>query len=363
MKTALYKLILALILLPAVSLANNDFDGKYTKKKKIKKEYKVSPGDLLRINNSYGNINLTTWDENRVVIEVEIKTNGDNEERVAEKLRQIDVAFDQTEGAVTAKTLLENSDKSWWNSFFNEDDNVNFEINYHVKAPVTNDVELINDYGGINIDRLRGNARISSDYGRIIIGELLGDKNILNFDYTRNSTINYIKKAEINADYSEFTIDEAGTISLEADYTDSNFGKIKNLVFNNDYGSLKIDRLKNLKGEGDYLSVEAGNLYGTLNLSMDYGSLLVDRLMASLSKFALDTDYTSVKLGYDKEAPFNFEVSTSYGEVNGLDQEGFTLNKKIQSSGDNYYEGHYLSGNTGGMIRIDSSYGNVNFTR
>lgn len=362
MKPIFYKILVAFVLLPAISMANYEFKGRYTKQKKISKEFKVSATNLLAIDNSYGNIDITTWDQNRIVIEVFIQTNGNDEESVAERLQEINVEFNQSGGKVSAETILEKSrNTSWWSNLFGSDSNVNMEINYRVKAPVTNSVDLSNDYGSINLDRLTGNARISCDYGRLLIGELRGNDNSLNFDYTRKSSIGYVKRAKISADYSEFTIDEAGTLDVSADYTDSHILKVENISFNNDYGSFKIDRLKNIKGDGDYLGVKLGLIYGTVILNMDYGSLSIDKMMPSLKNLDLDTDYTSIKIGFDKDAPFTFEVNTSYGGVKGIDQNGFSINKRNQSSGDNNYSGHYLSENSGGKVKINSSYGSVTF--
>lgn len=362
MKTTLYKLLFALVLVPTLACANDVDKGKYTKEKKIKKEFKVSANDLLKIDNSYGNLDITTWDENRVVIEVFIETNGNDEENVQKRLDEIDVAFNQTTGVVSAKTLLERSDKSWWSNIFGDNNNVNIKINYRVKAPVTNNVNLSNDYGSINLDKLKGDAVISCDYGKLMIGELLGDNNRLSFDYTNNSTIGFVKRAKINADYSEFNIDEAGTLELSADYTESNIQKVENLGFTCDYGSLKVGKLRNIKGRGDYLGVKLGMVYGTVDLVMDYGSLAIDKIMPGLRSMDITTDYTSVKIGYDKEAPFSFDISTEYGGIKGLGGNGFSVNKRNQSGSDNYYQGHYLSGNSGGNIRIKSSYGSVTFT-
>lgn len=362
MKTTLYSLLTAFLLVPLVSSVNPEFTGRFTKQKKIKKEFNVSANDLLKIENSYGNIDVTTWDKNQVVIEVVIQTNGNDEEKVQERLEEIEVAFNQTAGEVSAKTLFEKEESSWLSNLFGSSSNVNMEINYRIKAPATNNVSLVNDYGGISLDNLKGNANISADYGRILIGELHGENNILNFDYTRNSTIGFVKRAKINADYSEFVIDEAGTLDLSADYTESVIHKVENISFNNDYGSLKIDKLRNIKGQGDYLGVKLGGVYRSLDLNMDYGSLVVERIMGSLKEFDVESDYTSIKIGYDKSAPFSFEVATAYGGISGINDEGFTINTRNQSSGDNYYKGHYLSGNTGGRINIDSSYGSVTFT-
>ena len=83
--------------------------------------------------------------------------------------------------------------------------------------------------------------------------------------------------------------------------------------------------------------------------------------MPSVRDVGIESDYTGIKIGYDKEAPFAFQVNTSYGGVKGLDRNGFTVNKRNQSSGDSYHEGFYLSDNTGGKITIDSTYGSVSF--
>lgn len=363
MKAQLYRILFALLLVPAITFANNGFKGKYTKKKEIKKEYTVSANDLLKIDNSYGNIDITTWDQNRVEIEVIIKTNGNDEEKVEDRLKEIDVQFNHNSDGVSAKTIFEHSNKSWWSSLFSFNSNVNMEVNYRIKAPVTNNVDLSNDYGSINLDKLKGDATISCDYGRLLIGELLGSNNYLNFDYTQNSSIGYMKRGKINADYSEFTIDEAGTLQVSADYTDSNIIKVENISFNNDYGSLKVDKLKNMKGQGDYLGVKLGLVYGSLDVNMDYGSLSIGKIMPAMKRIEIDSDYTSIKIGYDHEAAFTFDVNTSYGDVDGLEGNVFTINKRNQSGTDSYYQGYHLARNSGGSININSSYGSVTFTK
>ena len=90
-------LFFALALIPLVAMGHMDSDklnGRYTKEKTIKKEYNVNPDALFKVKNSYGNVTLTSWNENRVEIEVHIKTNGNDEDRVQERLDEIDVEFE-----------------------------------------------------------------------------------------------------------------------------------------------------------------------------------------------------------------------------------------------------------------------------
>ena len=116
------------------------------------------------------------------MIEVHIKTNGNNEEKVQKKLEQISIDFEASRSSVFAKTKFESNRTTWgWNS---KNSNVNMQINYTIKLPVKNNVHLNNDYGTILLDRIDGHAKINCDYGRLEIGELRGRNNQLNFNYT-----------------------------------------------------------------------------------------------------------------------------------------------------------------------------------
>jgi hypothetical protein len=83
-----YKFFLLMLIAPSVVMANNDkFKGKYTKEKTVKKEYTVNSDALLEIDNSYGNLDIVSWNENRTVIEVHITTNSNDEEKAQKKIR------------------------------------------------------------------------------------------------------------------------------------------------------------------------------------------------------------------------------------------------------------------------------------
>ena len=185
MKTQLlFKAAFLLFIIPSIVLSNDNLKGKYNKEKTIKKEFTVNNNALLKIDNSFGNLDIVTYVGNKISIEVIIKVSGNNEEKVDKKLNAIHVNFDASSSLVDAKTIFNNDNKSWWNWGNN---NVSMEINYIVKLPITNSVDLNNDYGSINLDKLEGKAVISCDYGKITTKELMAENNVLSFDYTNNS--------------------------------------------------------------------------------------------------------------------------------------------------------------------------------
>lgn len=357
--TILYKyLTLLLLTVPMILSAHNGKPkGKYTKEKTIKKEFSVNSDALLKVNNSYGNLNITSWNEDRVMIEVHIKTNGNNEEKVKKKLDQITIDFEASSSIVSAKTIFGNNKSSWgWNSGNN---NVNMQINYTIKLPIKNSVHLNNDYGSILLDRIDGHAKINCDYGRLEIGELRGRNNQLNFDYTSKSTIEYINSGTINADYSGFTIQKAGDLVIKADYTGARVDKMDNLDYSTDYGSLQIGEAKNVLGNGDYITVKLGTIHGNVDITSDYGAVKIAKMAADAGNLRIRSDYTGVKVGYDPEYHFNFEIKASYAGVSG--KEDFEMNISEVKNTSKYYKGYYGSASSGNSVYISSEYGGITF--
>ncbi len=366
MKTILFKLLFLVALSPTIAFCTNgdlpdNFKGRHTKEKKISKQYNVAADAILKINNSYGNIDLKTWDQNRVSIEVIIKTNGNDEQKVQEKLDEINVEFNQSSSGVSARTIFKKENSSWLSTIFGSSNNVNMEINYIVRAPVKNNIDFSNDYGHIFIDKLTGNAKISCDYGRLDIGELNGNNNQISFDYSRNSRFGFINRGVINADYSEFTVEDARSLEINADYTTSKIRRVESLKFSCDYGSLTVDKVKVINGSGDYLSTKIGDLYQSANLNFDYGSASIGKVMKGAGEIKINSDYTGLKIGYDPAQAFRFAVNTSYAGINGTDN--FEVNKQNQSSTNRSYSGYYLNNSGNGNIVITSSYGSVTFQK
>jgi len=360
MKTALhYKALITFLLIPAIVFAGNgnNWKGKHTKEKKINKEYTVNPDATLKVDNSYGNIDIVTWSENRIVIEVTITTNGNDEEKVQKKLDGIDVEFSASSNMVSAKTKFEKN-KSWWNW---GKSNVNMKINYVIKMPVTNNVDLNNDYGSINLDKLEGRASIDCDYGKITTKELMADNNSINFDYSKNSYFEYIKSGKINADYSGFTVGKTNDLDINADYTKSVVEIAEDVSYNCDYGSLTINKVNNVKGDGDYLTLRLGDVYKNVTINADYGSFKVDNMTVNAGNIDIESDYMKITIGYSQGYSFDFDIDLSYGSLR--DTEGFDFSKQIEKSSSKYYSGHYGNSNSKNTIKINSDYGSVTFKK
>lgn len=356
MKT-ISKILLIFILIP-VTITATEKNGKYTKNKVIKKEYTVNKDALLNVSNKFGNIDIVTNNSNKIEISVSITTNGDNEEKVQERLNEITIAFEGNASVVSAKTVVEKSSNSW--NLWGKNNNVNMEINYIIKMPVTNHVNLSNDYGGISLDKLEGSSKISCDYGKINIGELLNSSNSINIDYTNKSTIEYMKNGTVNADYSTLHIEKTGDVKLNADYSHLSIGTINSLDYNCDYGDLKIESVNNLNGNCDYMHTTVHKFSGSGVFNIDYGSLKINSLEPNFKQLIVESSYTQMKFGINPTTSFNIEATLGYGNLKS--DNGFTFNKEITKTASKYYEGYFKNPTSNSKIIIKSSYGNISFT-
>ncbi len=356
MKRKIQLLIAIFLVVPMLSIANPKKNkGDYEKTKTIKKEFDVNADALLSIKNKYGNVDVISWDQNRVEIEVTITVSGNNESKVIDRLSKINVNFENSRSAVSAKTTIDNGSRSWYSS----NNKMNYQIDYKVKVPVTNSVDLNNDYGTISLNEIKGKAEINCDYGKILIGSLYHEDNSINIDYTSDSEIELMNGGSINADYSKFRIEKAKRIELNADYTDSEFVHVEDLDFVCDYGKLVVGEANNIDGHGDYLTIRLGTIYKNLSIDADYGGIKVDKLMKGFESVRIHSDYAGIKIGMDNDMAFDFIGKSSYG---GFDIEGdnVTYLKKVVKSTSKYYEGFVKQENSGAKIDISSEYGSVN---
>ncbi len=352
---SIYKITLLFLLFPLLASANND-DRKHEKTKKINKEYTVNANARISLDNKYGDLNITTWDKNRVEIEVIITVKGDDLDRVEEKLEDISVEFTASSNLVEAKTKISKNKSSW--SLWKNNRNINYKINYNVKMPKSNSADLDNDYGNIYLTDLLGKANINCDYGKISVGNLSADNNNINLDYCSNSTIAYMKGGNVNVDYSKITIEDSETLKVNTDYSTVKVDKVDSINFNADYGSISIGNAINAIGNSDYTSMRLGTINKNLNIKADYGSINVKKLAKGFDNVVIDGQYTGIKIGVDPDAVFEFELNLQYAGFRGENSK-MEYYKKISKNNKKYYQGKFGKGNSNSTINIESQYGGV----
>lgn len=347
MKTIRYNLLMLLLVLPCIAMAGNGIKGKYTKEKKIMKAYLVNDNCGLDINNKFGSIYVTTWDENKTAIDVVITVSGNNEDKVNKKLAAISIDFNATKSLVSASTSIDNSANS---------NNISFEINYTIKIPKKGSIDLKNQYGPIITGKIYGKALIDCQYGDVNIDELNADGNSIMIQYCGSSKINYMRSGEVNVQYSSFNLGKAGTLKLHGQYTGMTIDEVQDLNYRTEYGDLNVRKTGKTSGSGDYSALRFGQVNGVFNATCNYGDVRIGSLDKSVKNVAINVTYTNVSVKYDENYAFDFEYRLEYGNLNGAAGLKFTEKNVRDTSAS--YKGYNRSSGVNRMY-IKSEYGNI----
>ena len=347
-----YNILILFILIPFLGFSNDDTF--ISKEKNIKKTYIVNSNAGIDIDNKYGNITVSTWDENKIDLDITIKVSGGNENWVNERLNSIDVDINALKSMVSAITNIGNS------SLKSRGSSNSFEINYVIKIPKNGTVKLNNKYGNITTLTLESTTDIACKYGKIILGKLNGDSNRIEIGYSQNSSIDYIKSGNIEARYSGIKINESGNLNVDANYTDVSLQEGQNIKCKGNYGTFKFQKINSLVGSSNYVTISIAEVLNNLNIDATYSKINVESMSEKSKNVNINTGYTNIALGYDANYSFDFDINTRYGSIKN-DSSLEVLVSEIKSntkriSGYNKKKGQ-------NKVIINSSYGNIILTK
>lgn len=348
----IHNYLLLLLFIPGLAFAGI-VKGKYTREKKINKVYVVNNNAALQVGNKYGNIVITTWDEDRTEIEVIITVSGNDDEDVVKRLNSLDVDFEATKSLVSARTRIGN--------FRARGRNINMEINYTIKIPKNGTLGLNNQYGGIRLGKIYGGMNIDCQYGSLTIDEANAENNRIDLQYCGGSHIKYIKAAQLKMQYSDMDITKAGKIVGDAQYTPLKIGDIGDASMTLQYGDFKVNTADKINLKAEYTTCKFGRIDNLLNIGINYGDINVSEVATSARNIVVNSTYGTTRLGLAGSLGFNFEFRLEYGSLSGKDLLKFT--EKSEKDFSSYYKGTSASGSGQCKLYGKSEYGDIKLSR
>ena len=345
MKT-IYNIFFFIVLIPKIGFAIED-NHAYNKEKTISKTYNVNADAQINVSNSYGNVNVYLWDENKISVQVNIKVSGNNEGKVNDKLSEIDVDFSASQSLVSAKTTFENS--NW------KGGNLSYEINYIVKLPMNGSVDITNKYGNVIIDKLMGSSNITCHYGSITLGDFNNKSNTINIAYSNNSSIHSIDKLNLKSQYSDIAIQKVNQIEINGNYNDFAFQNIGSLDLNSNYSKVKSNSIQKVTIDGNYLTLKLGEIGKSLAISSNYSDV---RLSASNKTDAISIigNYTNSKITCSQDYAFDIDVSLKFGSI--TDDLGIKYIEKSEKNTSFSGNGYHINQGKS-KIKVITNYGSV----
>jgi hypothetical protein len=355
MKRSVYK---SGILLALIAVFISFSLGAQEVSKEYHKEFKADKSTTLDISNRYGDVVITAWDKDQVVIDVRVTVSHPDKVKAEKFLGMIDVQFSEGTNLITAKTVIEdNFNFSGWGS------NREFKINYSVRMPYSTNLTLANRYGNTDIDELRGWVNLDIKYGGIEVDKLtrVNEKpyNKLVIAYSKGN-ITEAGWLDLNARYtSTLTIGKSQALLIDSRYSKLRIGETSSIVSDSKYDTYNIEKINNLVLMSGYTTVNIESLSKKLTNEGSYGSLTVNQIPAGFESLDVSVRYSSVRLAIAESANYRLEGKSSYGGIK-YNEDNFNFQKKIIENTSSEISGVMgKESSPAATVKVSTSYGSI----
>jgi len=291
--------MLLLMFLASVTLAEEQ-------KKTFHEEYDVKADAELIISNEYGNVIIETWDKNQVVIDIIIKVEGKSDSKAKEVLDKIVINFNGSPSEVKVETSI----KGKLNC-----SNCNLSIDYDVKMPSTNHLNLSNSFGSAYLGDLNGNTNFNISYGSLSLGKLASKENNIKVNFG-DLEIESVKAADIDIESGTMEIGAAGYLDLYVRYAGLEIGEVSELILDGEYQDAEIGSVNMLRAKVSFMGLEIGELFNKMDIISSYGDIEVSRVAKGFSSIDITSDFGDVELGISSSASYMLEAAGSLGDIN-----------------------------------------------
>lgn len=372
-KLGIILLLAGLIATPIADASGNPFGGtkhKYTKT--IKKEFPINASGTTSLQNKYGNIEVKTWDRNRVKISIIINVEAIGESYAQEAFDRIHIDFANDQNLVKAATRIEAQKNTWWSS--RTDEKTEFSINYMVTIPQSGSLKLVNKYGDAFVETISGSAELNVHYGNFHIEGVRKDLAI-NMGYAEGTVVkandiiaevsNCKKKLRIKeandviltSNNSRISIEKGQTIKADSRHDFYTLGNIKKLKFQGRYADVEVASVDDVYASNSrYSDFYIGVLNNSTSLELlDFCGVTIDKISKGFSDVYLQGKHTDFKLTMDSYANFKLDAEAKSAGVT------YPKNFKVQSEKDTGISHVVIGqkGSSGGLIQAKFEYGGL----
>jgi len=351
-----YALVFLFIIITGITV--NAGEDKYSKD--LHKEYETNDQTHLQITNKYGDVEITNWQKNMIVIDVKITVDHRKEEKAKELLEYITVDFSMDGNTISAVTNIDDKfNKSGW--FFNFDsDNKEFSIDYDIKMPKQLQLTMENKYGNVFIDEVTGKADITIKYGNLKANKILrGNTKPLSHVYLAYSdgAIEEADWLKLSLKYSKMELEKSTAVIAVTKYSKFYNDQISSIVAESKYDHYYLGQISNLVVEAKYTDFKIDELKKKLDIETKYGDVEIDYIPKSFEEIRVDNKYGHIDIKIDDNASYNLKGEAEYGDI---DYPSSKKMSKIEENTDlRVYGTIGREENPQATIRIETKYGNI----
>jgi len=193
-------LVTALILGTTVAYAE-------TLEETIEKTLPFAAGSLLKLSNTNGDVEITTWDRDEIQIEARKKVKASDDDRARQAFEDLAVNIHESAGGVTVETEYPKGKDGWWG-------NVSSSVQYDIRVPRRADLEIDTVNGKVRVEGAQGEIDLETTNGGVKVQDSGGSVSAR----TTNGGIEVeLQQVDASEDMSFRTTNGSVTLTLPPD--------------------------------------------------------------------------------------------------------------------------------------------------
>jgi len=314
----------------------------------IQKEYSVSKNCQVKISSTSRNINLISWNEDKVKVVVTGYTKVDAAS-IEDKLEKLGITIHQLgamlninlkEGEYSNVSINENGinieseegtvvidtlngvkiEKS------NSKKSITIFVPQHSKLGVNSkygNLSFKNEFKQLNLDITNGNVDAEK------VGSLMLTSKYANF------TAGDIEEAEVDFINGNFTINNINKAELDTKYSNVEITSVKTVTFSSTNDEYELDEAGEVKGTKNYGNFRIGKLTESIELFGTNADIKIRNVATTVTSVKFDDKYADIRLPL--KALKNYSVkfagaySTVYANFDIINREGGDENYKFSA--------------------------------
>jgi len=336
--------------------------------KAINREFATNANGMTALYNKYGTVNVKSWNNNTVKIDINIVVNASNQRDADKMFDRIQVNFTNTFGYVKAETMINEEKGGWWPNGNCQD----FKINYEVWMPAGNQLDLKNRYGNSIVGELNGKLTAEIKYGDLRTDALANDAD-LNIGYGKATlakvgnlsgqvsygglSITEARDVQLDSKYSEVKVERAATLRITSKYDNFALGTIGDLRLQTKYADVRLQSGRLAYITAQYTDIKIAALSETADADLTYGSLQVAALAKGFSGVNVVGKYTDVEISMERGTASRFDVMGDYANLHLL--SGAVVRNHAKSGNHESKEGYIGDANARGLVKARLNYGDL----
>lgn len=305
-----YRILIPIVLLSLV--LPHVYGQAFSEKRTFIRTIPVTRDMTLEVINKYGTIEITSWNSDSVSVRAEIEAFAQNQSKINKMLDGIDISITDSKYKVVAQTnftqtinMLFESFKGMTNKLIPYDSRV--QINYFITIPEYLDIKIDNKYGDLFMENHRGNISVTLANGSLKANSI-NNASDLRLSFC-NAIINSIKEGNINASFSEITIEEAGSLKIESLSSRFETKYSSSIITESRRDKYFLGTTGSIRGNSYFTDFRIDDLTSEIDLTARYGSFNAEVISKDFDLITINSGNSDIYLSFEPGASYNIDLS------------------------------------------------------